>query len=952
MALSEDLVSQFVKVTNDESDKPKETTVYGTIRGERDGVMWVKLDGADNDQLTPVETTVDVKDGDRVTILIKNHTATVTGNTSAPAARNETVQELDGKVEGVSKVVADTVETVNLKADKAEIDTLVANSATIKDLKAENAEIKNLKADKAEIDTLVANSATIKDLKADVGKIDTLIFGSASGDTIHTDFSNSVIAQVGDAQIKDAMIQNLSAGKITAGDIITNNVRVTSEDGSLVIADETMQISDGNRVRVQIGKDASNDYSINIWDAEGKLMFSQGGIEENAIKKAIIRNDMVSDNANISASKLDINSLFEEINGSEKTIKSTKIFLDDEGQTLDVVFKTLTTDTDGLKETVSSQGTTLSIVQGQINSKIWEQDITTAVDGAKTEMNTKYSTLEQNLEGFKTTVHNTYTTKDEVSESIATAKSSIEQSAERVAISAATTTVDAALGDYYTKEQTESRIEVIKDSITSTVATKEDISTLTQTAEGLRFDLNSAIDDAEEALSTANTAKSTADSAASAASKAQTTANTASSAASTAQTTANNAASAASSAATAASTAQSTANTAKSTADTAKSTADSAKTAASTAQSTANTARTEASNAAKTATDYLTVTTSGLEVGYSGTNSNVLIKSTGIDIRNGTTVLSTFGSTSARIGKSTSTNVYIDSDSVDIMKNGTTLATFAANKVELGKNSTTAVIDLCNGSATISATDENGTSWDGIGIEAANVSLATERNSKSLWSYFRGVSKDADANNATPHSEAIMHSKNASTASAYARTFASDDGSRYAHVRMHAEGYGTSLSSGWLQRELEVRYDNIIARGGKGSLTDEGIIRPWAVTLWTGGTGYYMTASQTATLAETITSQPLGIVLVFRECNTSGGMMTAGFHTYFVPKQVITDTNDGGHGHIISWNHMGRAVYKYLYISNAKIVGHAHNDNGNTVGSPSNITSTNNRAVLWKVYGV
>jgi hypothetical protein len=185
-----------------------------------------------------------------------------------------------------------------------------------------------------------------------------------------------------------------------------------SEDGSLLISDETIQISDDARVRVQIGKDASNDYSINIWDASGNLMFSKGGITDAAIKDAIIRNDMVSDTANIAAHKLDIDSLFEEINGSSNTIKSTKVYLDDEKQTLDVAFKSMTTDVTELGETVNSQGTQIRTVQGQIENKVWQQDINTATG----EMSTQYSTLDQKVDGISATVSSTYATKTEVSE--------------------------------------------------------------------------------------------------------------------------------------------------------------------------------------------------------------------------------------------------------------------------------------------------------------------------------------------------------------------------------------------------------------------------------------------------------------------------------------------------------------------------------------------------------
>lgn len=380
MGLSGDLISQFVKITNDNRGTKKETTVYGTMVSY-DGSMYVRLDGSE--LLTPISTTTDTLPGERVTVMIKNHTATVTGNISAPSARSYDVDDINDRLEKLS------------------VNEIIADNVIIKE---------KLTAVEADIDTLKANNADITNLEADIAKLDTLIFGSASGDVIHTSFSNSVIAQLGDAQIKSAMIESVAASKITSGDIITNNVRVMSEDGKLLISDETLQISDSTRVRVQIGKDASNDYSINIWDSDGKLMFSKGGITDNAIKDAIIRNDMVSDTANISAHKLDIDSLFEEINDSSNTIKSTKIYLDDKKQTLDVSFKTLETNISNLGETVTSQGTKITTIQGQISSKIWQQDIDTATG----EMSTQYSTLSQELSGFKTTVGNTYATKDDL----------------------------------------------------------------------------------------------------------------------------------------------------------------------------------------------------------------------------------------------------------------------------------------------------------------------------------------------------------------------------------------------------------------------------------------------------------------------------------------------------------------------------------------------------------
>lgn len=418
MVLPNDLVSQFVKATNDSKRIKEETTVFGTTV-EYDGRIYVRLDGSE--LLTPVSTTAKTKPDERVTVLIKNHTATITGNVSSPAARTGDVSDLADEITNVEVLVAEKATIDELNVQKGRIDDLVVDNAVIKDmiiasggefgdLTADYAKInEKLTATEAEIDQLQADTADIGVLKSDVAKIDSLIFGVASGNTIQTTFANAVIAQLSDAQIKSAMIESISAGKIAAGDIVTNNVRVKSEDGKLLISDETIQISDNNRVRVQIGKDASNDYSINIWDTEGKLMFSRGGITDNAIKNAIIRDDMVSDTANISAHKLNIDSLFEEINGSSKTIKSTQIHLDDKNQTLDVAFKTLESDISDLDGTVTSQGTQISAIQGQISSKIWQQDINAATG----QMNTQYSSLEQDIDSFKSTVSDTYATKTE-----------------------------------------------------------------------------------------------------------------------------------------------------------------------------------------------------------------------------------------------------------------------------------------------------------------------------------------------------------------------------------------------------------------------------------------------------------------------------------------------------------------------------------------------------------
>lgn len=222
----------------------------------------------------------------------------------------------------------------------------------------------------------------IEDLTVRVEKVNTIMFGSASGGSLTTEFSNSVVSLIGDAQIKSAMIESIAADKITSGKIYTNLVEILSESGNLDIADNTIQIKDDKKIiRVQIGKDANSDYNMYVWDKSGNLMFDALGLTENGVKREIIRNDMIKEDANIAASKLDIESLFNVINeDGSHTLKSSKIYVDANKQTLDVAFKDMTTNVTEIQKSVTTQGTQLTAVQEQISSKVWQQDITTAVN--------------------------------------------------------------------------------------------------------------------------------------------------------------------------------------------------------------------------------------------------------------------------------------------------------------------------------------------------------------------------------------------------------------------------------------------------------------------------------------------------------------------------------------------------------------------------------------------
>lgn len=202
----------------------------------------------------------------------------------------------------------------------------------------------------ADIENLKATSADITDLKAQVAEIDTLINGHLTSDNIQSLILTSDKVTVEDAFIKDAMIDSITANKITSGSINTNNVYISSEDGSMIINGNLQQFKDkdGN-VRIQIGKDAQGDFTFSLFDEFGTgVLIDEKGITENAIADGLIVNDMVADDANIAGSKLDIDSVVTEINEGTTTIKGTKVVLDENNQTLDMAFSSLNSKVENL----------------------------------------------------------------------------------------------------------------------------------------------------------------------------------------------------------------------------------------------------------------------------------------------------------------------------------------------------------------------------------------------------------------------------------------------------------------------------------------------------------------------------------------------------------------------------------------------------------------------------
>lgn len=167
MSLSSDLLSQFVKITKDDKKVQNEATVYGTVKTVGDKT-YVQLDGSD--LLTPVATTADVKEEERVTVMIKNHTATISGNLSSPSASSKDLADTAREISEFEIVMSYKVTAQDLEAANATIESLRAKLAQITDLEAVNADIENLQAKFADLEYVKAGD--IKAITADIEKLE------------------------------------------------------------------------------------------------------------------------------------------------------------------------------------------------------------------------------------------------------------------------------------------------------------------------------------------------------------------------------------------------------------------------------------------------------------------------------------------------------------------------------------------------------------------------------------------------------------------------------------------------------------------------------------------------------------------------------------------------------------------------------------------------------------
>ena len=374
----------------------------------------------------------------------------------------------------------------DLTAINADIDNLRANKADVSSLTAINANIDNLRAGKADITDLNAANGNITNLTSQVGQIETIINGHFTGTDAQVLNITAQNTTIDNAVIKNAMIDTVSADKVNAGTINTNNVVIESEDGGIKISGATQQFKDKTgTVRVQIGKDASGNFTFCLFSQDGTgILLDETGIKAGAVPDGLIVNNMVADNANISGNKLDISSVITSINNNTTSINSSSIKFDDTGQTLQVAFNELKTkvetidevviggDLSSVIEQVTTNTTNIGVMQGQISSLISNTTITKE-DGTVTQLKDEYNATKDTVNSHTTKIGSLETNYNKVSgdlASVTSKQSTLEQSLDEVSsiLTATTTTANEAKTQASTNKQT---IDSMSTTLTSTTNT-------------------------------------------------------------------------------------------------------------------------------------------------------------------------------------------------------------------------------------------------------------------------------------------------------------------------------------------------------------------------------------------------------------------------------------------------------------------------------------------------
>ena len=394
----------------------------------------------------------------------------------------------DSSIEGIdaSKITGD------IKATLIDADTIVSEH-----IRADQILSQHIKSQQIFGEHIVANAIDATHIQANSINSNHITSNTIQAEHIQAGAISAGSSIVGEGAIGSAQISSLDANKINAGEIDTSKVKIKGENGFLFIENNTLYVVDNNKkIRCELGVIENNsNYGFVVRGADGQtIMLDHNGVHNAGITDGAIDNRKVSENANISGKKLDIDSVVKSINeDGSVTLKGTKVqignttldvklseqtdLITEQGQKLATQQSEITANTNAIKLKVDNQTYTedkknmtskldkatsdISVMQGQIALKVGQTEIDNAVNSlngsvdqkikdAKAEIKTTTDNISQRVSTTETNLTTTNNKLDTATSNISNLTSRVATAESKITDSAIINTVSS---NFYTKEQ-------------------------------------------------------------------------------------------------------------------------------------------------------------------------------------------------------------------------------------------------------------------------------------------------------------------------------------------------------------------------------------------------------------------------------------------------------------------------------------------------------------------
>ena len=364
--LSDELISQLVKVTNDRPDRKSNVVVYGTIRD--DGTRkYVQIDGSD--EFTPVETAVEINTGDRVTVSVRNHAATITGNISDPAVGTKTADGLRSTIEQTAKEIRLEVESFQDGVEKEVADLEASLTLTSEEIRSEvSTNVANL------TNNIVSVEASIrKDLGDDILSL------NADLADMTIDLRNELNAGMSDLNTELSNVSNKFNGDIA-------KINTTIDQINLNVSDMDSKIT-------QTAAAIRSEVTAKVTDINASISDVESGIRNDIDVKVANLESSIAQTATSIRSEVSA-----EVSGINTSIENVESDLREEMQIEVANLQTVITQTaSSIKSEVSADISGLDGRIGELNTKVIQNatSITTLVSNQD-----DFSEFKQTVEGF------------------------------------------------------------------------------------------------------------------------------------------------------------------------------------------------------------------------------------------------------------------------------------------------------------------------------------------------------------------------------------------------------------------------------------------------------------------------------------------------------------------------------------------------------------------------